>query len=195
MSENKNEHVVMAFFASKEAAELAVDALKDWDHADKEIKLGAIGLIYKEDGEIKTQSPRSTGRGLAVGAVLGVFAAALGPVGLIAGAVSGGALGGVIGAFFKRSVDLDEAALQEIDAHLDAGKFGVVVAVDEFEMAPTAAQLANSGGAVQQFTVPSDALHEVAQVIPQEYNQGFEARRNDLDSAQIVASSSVLPLT
>ncbi len=195
MSENKNEHVVMAFFASKEAAELAVDALKDWDHADKEIKLGAIGLIYKEDGEVKTQSPRSTGRGLAVGAVLGVFAAALGPVGLIAGAVSGGALGGVIGAFFKRSVDLDEAALQEIDAHLDAGKFGVVVAVDEFEMAPTAAQLANSGGAVQQFTVPSAALHEVAQVIPQEYNQGFDARRSDLDSAQIVASSSVLPLT
>ncbi len=195
MSENKNEHVVIAFYASKEAAELAVNALKEWDQADKEIKLGAIGLIYKEDGEIKTESPRSTGRGLAVGAVLGVFAAALGPVGLIAGAVSGGALGGVIGAFFKRSVDLDEATLQEVGAQLDAGKFGVVVAVDEFEMAPTAAQLANSGGAVQQFTVPSDALHEVAQIIPQEYNQGFEARRSDLDSAQIVASSSVLPLT
>jgi uncharacterized membrane protein len=195
MSENKNEHVVIAFYASKEAAELAVNALKEWDQADKEIKLGAIGLIYKEDGEIKTESPRSTGRGLAVGAVLGVFAAALGPVGLIAGAVSGGALGGVIGAFFKRSVDLDEATLQEVGAQLDAGKFGVVVAVDEFEMTPTAAQLANSGGAVQQFTVPSDALHEVAQIIPQEYNQGFEARRSDLDSAQIVASSSVLPLT
>ncbi len=195
MSGNKNEHVVIAFFASKEAADLAVDALRDWDHADKEIKLGAIGLIYKEGDEIKTQAPRSTGRGLAVGAVLGVFAAALGPVGLIAGAVGGGALGGVIGAFFKRSVDLDEVALQEMGAQLDAGKFGVVVSVDEFEMAPTAAQLANSGGAVQQFAVPAEALHEVAEIIPQEYNEGFEARREDLNSAQIVAPGSVLPLT
>jgi hypothetical protein len=43
--------------------------------------------------------------------------------------------------------------------------------------------------------VTTEALNEVAQVIPQEYNQGFDARRSDLESAQIVASSSVLPLT
>lgn len=195
MSDNKNEHVVVAFYASKEAADLAVDTLRDWDRADKEIKLGAIGLIYKEGDEIKTRAPRKTGRGMAVGAVLGVFAAALGPVGLIAGAMTGGALGGVLGTFFKRSVDLDEATLQEINTQLDAGKFGVVVAVDESEMAPTAAHLANAGGAVQQFAVPAQALDEVMQVIPQEYGQGFDAISNDLNAAKIVAPGSVLPLT
>jgi putative tricarboxylic transport membrane protein len=58
----------MAFYSSKEAAETAAGALKDWDHANKEVKLGAIGLVYKEEGEIKTHVPRKTGRGIAVGA-------------------------------------------------------------------------------------------------------------------------------
>lgn len=195
MSSNKNEHIVIAFFASREAAETAIDALKDWDHSNKEVKLGATGLVFKEEGEVKVVAPRRTGRGMTVGAVLGVFAAVLGPVGLIGGALVGGALGGAIGVLLKKSVDLDEAALQEIDAQLNGGKVGVVVAVDEHEMASTADQLSNAGGAVQQFTVPAEALSEVAQVIPQEYDQGFEARRSDLESAQIVAPSSVLPLT
>lgn len=195
MSSNKNEHIVIAFFASREAAETAIDALKDWDHSNKEVKLGATGLVFKEEGEVKVVAPRRTGRGMTVGAVLGVFAAVLGPVGLIGGALVGGALGGAIGILLKKSVDLDEAALQEIDAQLNGGKVGVVVAVDEHEMASTADQLSNAGGAVQQFTVPAEALSEVAQVIPQEYDQGFEARRSDLESAQIVAPSSVLPLT
>lgn len=194
MSANKNEHIVIAFFSSREAAETAMDALKDWDHANKEVKLGAIGLVFKEEGEIKTVAPRRTGRGVAVGAILGVFAAALGPVGLIGAALGGGAIGGALGLLFKRSVDLDEAALQEMAAQLDAGKFGVVVAVDEHEMTPTAAQLANAGGAVQQLVVPTDALAEAMEAAPHEYQSGFESRREDLDSALTVAPGSITPL-
>jgi uncharacterized membrane protein len=195
MSGNKNEHVVMAFFSSKEAAELAANALKDWDHANKEVKLGAIGLVYKEEGEIKTQVPRKTGRGIAVGAVLGVVAAALGPVALLGAAVGGGTLGGVIGAFFKKSFNLDEAAVQEIGARLDAGKVGVVVAVDEFEMDPTAAQLANAGGSVYQFKVPSEALTQVVEDAPEYFVDGEESRRNNLDSAQMMGVGTLTPLT
>jgi uncharacterized membrane protein len=195
MSENNNEHVVIAFFASKEMAEIAIDALKDWDQRNKEVKLGAIGLVFKEEGEIKTSVPRKTGRGIAVGALLGVFAAALGPVGWIGAALSGGALGGVVGTLFKKSIDLDETALQEIGAQLDAGKVGVIVAVDEFEMVVTADQLRNAGGTVRQFTVPSDALTEVVEAMPHEYNQGFEAIRNDLSAMDVVGPGSVTPLT
>lgn len=195
MSENKNEHVVIAFFASKEAAETAIDALKDWDHSNKEVKLGAAGLVYKEEGEVKVVAPRKTGRGMAVGAMLGVFAAVLGPVGLIGGALVGGAFGGAIGLLLKKSVDLDEAALQEIDAQLTGGKVGVVVAVDEHEMLPTADQLKNAGGAVQQFVVPSEALTEVAEAMPHEYGQGFDALSNDLNTVQMVGPGSLTPLT
>ncbi|HNS01700.1 MAG TPA: hypothetical protein PKM78_04890 [Anaerolineae bacterium] len=185
---------MIAFFSSREAAETAMDALKDWDHANKEVKLGAIGLVFKEEGEIKTVAPRRTGRGVAVGAILGVFAAALGPVGLIGAALGGGAIGGALGSLFKQSVNLDEAALQEMAAQLDAGKFGVVVAVDEHEMTPTAAQLANAGGAVQQIVVPTDALAEAMEAVPDEYQSGFESRREDLDAAQTVAPGSITPL-
>lgn len=195
MSGNKNEHVVMAFFSSREAAEVAASALKDWDHANKEVKLGAIGIVYKEDGEIKTQVPRNAGKGAVVGIVLGAMAAVLGPVALLGAAVTGGTLGGVIGAFFKKSFNLDEAAVQEIGARLDAGKVGVVVAVDEFELAPTAAQLTNAGGSVQQFAIPAEALDEVAQAVPQHFDQGLEARRNDLDSADMMGLGTLTPLT
>jgi uncharacterized membrane protein len=194
MSGNKNEHVVMAFFSSKEAAELAASALKDWDHANKEVKLGAIGLVYKEEGEIKTHVPRKTGRGIAVGAVLGVVAAALGPVTLLGAAVGGGTLGGVIGAFFKKSFNLDEASIQEIGAQLDAGKFGVVVAVDDFEMAPTAAQLASAGGTVYQFMVPSEALTQVVEDAPEYFVDGEESRRANLDSAEMMGVGTLTPL-
>lgn len=194
MSDNKNEHVVIAFFASQEMAEVAINALKDWDHRQKEVKLGAIGLVFKEDGEIKTSVPRKTGRGMAVGALLGVFAAALGPIGLIGAALGGGALGGAVGALLKKSVDLDEAALQDINTQLDAGKVGVVVAVDEFEMAATAAQLSNAGGTVREFVVPTEALTEVVETMPHEYGEGFEAMRTDLAAMEIVAPGSVTPI-
>ena len=125
----------------------------------------------------------------------GVFAAVLGPVGLIGGALVGGALGGAIGILLKKSVNLDEAALQEIDAQLNGGKVGVVVAVDEHEMASTADQLSNAGGAVQQFVLPAEALTEVAEAMPHEYSQGFDALTNDLNSVQIVGPGSLTPLT
>ncbi len=194
MSGNKNEHVVMAFYSSKEAAETAASALKDWDHANKEVKLGAIGLVYKEEGEIKTHVPRRTGRGIAVGAVLGVVAAALGPVSLLGAAVGGGTLGGVLGSFFKKSFNLDEAAIQEIGSKLDAGKVGVVAAVDEFEMAPTAAQLANAGGSVYQFMVPSEALTQVVEDAPEYFVDGEESRRNNLNSAEMTGVGALTPL-
>ena len=195
MSDNKNEHVVLAFFSSREAAEDAANALSEWDRANKEVKLGAIGLIYKEEGEIKTQVPRRAGRGIVVGVVLGAFAAALGPAALLGAAVAGGTLGGVIGAFFKKSINLDEADIEEFGAQLDAGKVGVIVALDEYEMAPTAGQLANAGGTVRQFAVPADALHEVAQATSQRYDQGMQEMRQDLDSAEMMGFGNITPLT
>lgn len=194
MSGNKNEHVVMAFFSSRDAAEVAASALKDWDHANKEVKLGAIGIVYKEEGEIKTQVPRNAGKGAVVGIVLGAMAAVLGPAALVGAAVTGGTLGGVVGAFFKKSFNLDEAAVQEIGARLDAGKVGVVVAVDEYEMAPTSAQLANAGGSVYQFTVPSEALTQVVEDAPGYLIDGEENRRRNLDSAEMPGVGSITPI-
>jgi hypothetical protein len=105
---------------------------------------------------------------LAVGAVLGVVAAALGPVGLIGGAVAGGALGGVVGSFLKKSVNLDKEAIAKIGAELDRGQVAVVIACDDFEVGPTSDQLAMIGGTVQSYEVPSEAIEEASQGIDAE---------------------------
>ena len=79
------------------AADAAVEAVKQWDKASKEIKLGAIGILVKDDkGKIKTHKlgKRKTG----TGAVLfGLAAVLTGGASLLAGAV----FGGIVGSLFR----------------------------------------------------------------------------------------------
>ena len=50
------QQLVLAFFENEAAADQAVNAVKQWDKASKEVKLGAIGVLVKDDkGKIKTQ--------------------------------------------------------------------------------------------------------------------------------------------
>jgi hypothetical protein len=166
MAENKNQHVVVAFFDSEPAAEAAVEALKRWDKAGDEIKLGAIGTITKKDGKIKTHVGRKTGKGATVGAIVGIIAAVLsGGVGLIGGVLAGGVFGGLIGGFFKKSINLTKEDIEQIGAELDAGRVAVVVACDEYEIEPTGLELADAGGTVQNYTVAADVLDEAAEAI------------------------------
>jgi len=60
---DKNEHAVIAFFPDQGAAENAANALKRWDDADDEIKLGAIGFLTMEKGKIKAHIGRKTVKG------------------------------------------------------------------------------------------------------------------------------------
>ena len=98
MSDNLNEWVIVATFADESAADAAVKALKAWDKASDEIKLGAIGTIYKQDDKVKTHVGRKAGKGAKVGAAVGVIAGILsGGLTLVGGVVAGGALGSVAG--------------------------------------------------------------------------------------------------
>src|SRR3954454_330878 len=164
MSKNKNDQVVIAFFASEEAAKQVVDYLKGWDKANDDIKLGAIGTITKEGDNIRTDVGRKTGKGAKVGAVLFVASAVLtGGATLVASAAGGAAVGGVAGSFFKKSTNLTKAEIQELGTKLDGGQVAVVVTCDEDEVAATRAELVNAGGQVQSYEVPAEALDEVAQ--------------------------------
>ena len=48
MAENQNKNVVVVFFPGQAEADEAIEAIKSWDKADDEIKLGAIGTIKRE---------------------------------------------------------------------------------------------------------------------------------------------------
>jgi hypothetical protein len=159
MAENKNNNVVVAFFKDEARAQSAIDTLKTWDDADDEVKLGAIGTIYKEGDKVKTHVPHKVGKGAVVGATVGIIAGALtGGIGLLGGVLAGGAMGGVTGAFLKQDVNLNEEEIDRIGEQLDAGSYAVVVACDDYEVDPVREQMKDSGGDVWEYAVTKEAM-------------------------------------
>ncbi len=163
---DKNEQVIVAFFNSQEAGDAAVADLQAWDKATEEIKLGAVGTIRKDGDKVKTNVGRKTGKGAKVGTVIGIIAAILsGGVTLIGGMLVGGAGGGVVGAFMKKSTDLTKEEIGQIGAELDAGRVAVIVTCDDFEVEATRQRLLDAGGTVRNYVVPQEAYAEAAQAV------------------------------
>lgn len=165
MSENKNDHVVVAFFPSEEAASQAADALKDWDKASDDVKLGAVGaLSATPDGKIKSHVGRKTGKGAKTGAILGVIAGVLsGGVTLVGGLVGGALAGGALGSFFKKGTNLTEDQINAIGEELKSGKYAVVVTCDESELAATRDHLEMAGGTIWTYEVSPEAMEAAAE--------------------------------
>jgi hypothetical protein len=77
----------------------------------------------------------------------------------------GGALGGITGAFFHKSLHLTKEEIEQLGTELDAGRVAVVVTCDDVEVGPTSQQLTSSGGTVRSYAVPTEALEETAAAI------------------------------
>ena len=148
--------LVLAFFASEAAADEAVNNIKQWDKASKDVKLGAIGVLVKDDkGKIKTHKlgKRRTGGG----AVLGVLAAVLtGGVSLLGGAVAGG----ILGAFFHKGLGMSKDDLARINSQLDGGKAAVGILAGADETAGVTAKLAELGGVAETHEVSDEAVEQ-----------------------------------
>ncbi|NJK31989.1 MAG: DUF1269 domain-containing protein [Deltaproteobacteria bacterium] len=150
-------------FASEDAAVDAAKALKSWDKANEDVKLGAIGVLQMtEKGKLKVKKmgPRSTGKGALIGAVAGGLVAVFAPATLIGGALAGAATGGVIGAFTKKGLGLSDEQKDKIKANLDAGKGLLIVLVDDFEVAPTKDELTRLGGETDSAKADADAIDD-----------------------------------
>lgn len=165
MSDDQNANVVIATFASEQAAKDAVDAIKTWDKANDDVKLGAVGTITRDaDGKVTTHLGRKAGKGAIVGVVLGLIAAVLsGGVSLLGGLVGGAALGGVVGAFFKNSANLGEEEVEQIAQELSGGGAAVVVACDAYEIKDTEDHLREAGGTVRSYELSKAALDEAVE--------------------------------
>ena len=162
--------LVLVYFGNEGAADEAVNAVKQWDKATKEIKLGAIGILVKDkDGKVKTQKvgKRNTG----VGAILGVIAAVLsGGISLLGGIVGGG----VIGALFHKGLGISKDQMAKIDGYLNDGKAAVGVLVKADEVEAVTAKLTELGGmAAESYEVSEEVVDEAvaaaeAEPVPQE---------------------------
>lgn len=165
-----NKQLVLVYFGNEAAADEAVSAVKQWDKATKEIKLGAIGILVKdESGKVKTHKvgKRNTG----VGAVLGVIAAVLsGGITLLGGIVGGS----VIGALFHKRLGISKEQMAKIDGYLNDGKAAIGVLVKAEEAEVVTAKLTELGGmAAESFEVSEEVVEEAvaaaeAEPVPQE---------------------------
>src|SRR5512139_3857982 len=134
--------LVLAFFTTEDEAEYAVNEIKGWDKASKEVKLGAIGVLVKDDkGKIDTR--KLGARKGKTGAVLfGLAALLTGGMSVIGGAV----LGGIFGSLFHKGLGMSKEDLARIDGSLSGGKAAVAVLANADEAELITAKLIELGG-------------------------------------------------
>ena len=165
------QQLVLAFFDNEAAADGAVNAIKQWDKASKEIKLGAIGVLVKDDkGKIKTHKlgKRKTG----TGAVLfGLAAVLTGGASLLAGAV----FGGIVGSFFRKGLGMSKDDLARIDGELNGGKAAVCILAAPDEAAAVSAKLAELGGQPESHEVSEEVVQEAEAAAAEAPEEAAEA--------------------
>jgi uncharacterized membrane protein len=149
--------LVIAVFPDEPAADSAAVALKDSGIAEGD----SIGLLVLDsEGNLKQDKlgARSTGKGAAIGGVLGI----LGPVGLGIGLVGGAALGAGAGALHHKGLGLTDADKERLRGELTAGKAAVGV-LAHYEAVPAISdQLAQLGGTPEAHELTDEALEAAA---------------------------------
>src|SRR5436309_11342985 len=141
--------LVLAVFPDELAADAAAGALKDSGIADGD----AIGiLVLDSDGKLKQDKvgAHSTGKGAAIGGVIGVFGVALlGPAVLT---------GVAVGALHHKNLGLSDGDKARLTVELNAGKAAVGVMAD-FDSAPAISdRLAQLGGAPERHELTDETL-------------------------------------
>jgi uncharacterized membrane protein len=172
----KNQQLVLAIFPSEDKADAAVASLKSWDKANDDIKLGAIGVLTKDEkGKIKKHKlgKRDGKKGAGVGLLLGIVAAVLPGVTLLGGVVFGSALGGVVGAFVHKGLGMSSEELKALGEKLNGGSAAVGVLADDHEVQAVKDELAKLGGAVEVHEIDSEVVNEAAKV--EEHAKTIEA--------------------
>jgi uncharacterized membrane protein len=165
-----SKQLVLAFFDNEAAADQAVDALKQWDKASKDIKLGAIGILVKDDnGKIKTHKlgKRKTG----TGAVLFGLATVLTGGTLLAGVV----LGGIVGSFFRKGLGMSKEDLARIDGKLVGGTAAVCILAAPDEAAAVSTKLAELGGKAESYEISDEVVQEAATAAAEMPEEATEA--------------------
>ena len=163
---NKNDQLVVGMYANESSAKTGGDGIKDWDHADKDVKLGAIAVItydhkkdklhYHEMGQRSTKS--GAGWGTAIGATIGILT---GGLGLIPGMAVGAAAGGALGAFNHKNVGVTDDQQAKLIAALKDGGAALGIMADDFEVDAVIAHLAETGADISHYKVDSDAAEAI----------------------------------
>jgi uncharacterized membrane protein len=141
--------LVLAFFPDEARADNAAAVLKNSGLAHHD----AIGILALDShGKLKQDKigARSTGKGAAIGGVIGVFTTAvLGPA-VLAGVV--------VGALHHKNVGLSDADKAHVTAELNAGKAAVAVMARIETVSAISEELTQLGGTTQSHELSDEAL-------------------------------------
>ncbi|MFN2141181.1 MAG: DUF4332 domain-containing protein [Candidatus Promineifilaceae bacterium] len=199
---NKNDRLVVGYYANKAAAEAAAEDIKDWDRWDDDIKLGAMAILTIDPGSGKLHADeigeRSTKRGAlwgtAIGAGLGLLTAG---IALIPGIIIGAAAGAGVGALNHKSVGMSDADRDELVENLKLGGAALAVMCDDFEVEPVEARMVTEGGKVDSYTVPDETADVItkaaeAQVAASEaIDSAVDEATDEVQDAAEAASRSI----
>jgi uncharacterized membrane protein len=155
------QQLVLSFFENEAAADEAVKQVKEWDKATREVKLGNVGILVKDDkGQIKTHKlgPRRTKTWAIGGAIAGVLSGGLTVVG-------GAVLGGILGSFSRKGLGIPKEDMARIEGELNNGRAAVVIlAAHATEADFLTAKLAELGGTSETHEVADEVVEEAAAV-------------------------------
>jgi predicted flap endonuclease-1-like 5' DNA nuclease len=157
-----NNEIVLAFFKDEDAADDAVESLKAWDKANKDVKLTAVGVMVLDDkGQLKTHKMGS--RSAMKGAGVGLVAAVIFPPSLLAGIVGGG----LLGSLHHKGLGLNTSDRDRIASELAGGKAAVGALVKQGDATAVSDKLAELGGVAEVHEVAEEAVAEVEAAAPE----------------------------
>jgi len=148
--------VVLGVFPDEAAADAAVEALQAWEKLDHDVKLNAIGVLVADPfGKLKVNKmgKRSVGKGAGIGIVLAMMT----PVGLAAGVVGGGLLGGL----HHKGLGLSSDERNRLGWDLSDGRAAVGVLVTEDQAGDVSAKLAELGGTIYTHELEQEMLDDL----------------------------------
>lgn len=160
----KPQPVIVAKFKTADAANSAAQALKE-AHKNKEIAYQAYAVVSRD--EQKKLHVKETGdvggmAGMISGGLLGVVIAVLaGPVGwvwAVAGAVTGGAVGGIATKLIDSGVKNEQ--IKQVGEGLQPGMSAVLVLADEPAVAAIKSKLTAAGGEVATATLAPEVVEQ-----------------------------------
>ena len=168
---NKNNNMVVAYYPGAEMAEYAAEQLKKWDDENREIKLGAMGVVTLnrtngklEVDEIGQRNTRKGGLwGTAAGAALGILS---GGLALLPVAIVGASSGAAAGALSHKSLGMSDEEHEEMVEQLRRGGVALGVMCDDDEVEATLAEMIRHGGQAKIYRMPdltAAALTEAAE--------------------------------
>jgi uncharacterized membrane protein len=151
------QQLVLAFFATEDAADDAAKSLKGWQKGGEYTKEEAVGVVAMDkDGNVKHHKlgRRAGKKGMGIGVALGVIAAIpTGGLSLVAGAAAGTVGGGVVGEFFHKGLKMTDEDVARVGRELGAGHAAVGVLAWDFEADAVSAELKDLGGTPQTYEV------------------------------------------